>query len=503
MIKKIFSVTPKKLRNISVSLALVSLLFPLGLAGYLSFYKHIVISLNNYLFMCLPVVVAGIAEFIWLGLYELPETDTTLQSRISFSSATTAPVLPSTDKPGASQHNMPATQEGEKIPREGSSGRSDGPRPTTNRRSSSPQPASNTQFIKPPFPLPPDNTQTTGPIYPVAPNNNEAADLTYPAPADSTQTIESAASLPVYGSLDTITLAPETIQFTRETQLIENSPTQQLHIPDIPTLLPISQSIPTLNVHEFIYPKEGKKPENSQDKFAYSYQGNRCRFAVADGVGSSFLPNEWAQILTNNFVTRDEDFKDSEDFVPWLIACSRQWYKWVDEQWIPLVQQRLGRYVDWSRDRARGAQATFIGCSFDATPLTQHYPMQVNVMTIGDSVLFHLQPPRPSQEQWRYTSYPSIKPEEFGPIPFTLATRSDLIEQAWQTAQIKNFTVEWGDIVLLTTDALAKWILTYPQRIPTLLAMSDIEAFGDFVLHERNEGTLELDDVTLLIIYLQ
>jgi Protein phosphatase 2C len=494
MSRQILPFTPKKLLSAGIALGLLSILLAIVLAAYLSIFNHIVTNLKSYFLLCVPAILGCIAVWIWLRFYEVPEPTVRLQSGM--------PVLPVEDKHVTLQHN--ALREEEELARKRASGRSDEPTHEIIRKQhASPQSASNNQAIKPTLPLPANSLQVTKPTYPQSVNDAQVIEPVFPQSASDTQVIGPAFTLPIHGPFNTMPLAPETSQLTRELQPIESSDTRQLQIPDIPTLPPISQSIPLLKVREFIYPKEGKKPENSQDKFAYSCEGNRCRFAVADGVGSSFLPDEWAQILTNKFVTRNEDFKDSEDFVPWLIACSRQWYTWVDEQWIPIVQQRLNRYIDWSRDRARGAQATFIGCSFDATSLAQRYPARVNVMTIGDSVLFHLQPPQPSQEQWRYSSYPSIKPEEFGPVPYTLATRSDLIEQAWQTAQIKSFDFEWGDIILLTTDALAKWIVTDEQRIPTLLAMRDKEAFGDFVLRERNEGTLELDDVTLLIIYLQ
>ncbi|MGH2497941.1 MAG: protein phosphatase 2C domain-containing protein [Ktedonobacteraceae bacterium] len=441
---QIFSFTPKKLLSAGISLGLLSVLLAIGLAAYLSIFNHIITHLKSYLLLGIPAILGCIAVCLWLRFYEVPEPVVRLQN----------------DRPALLPEGKNVTPQDNTLQEE---------------EKSVPQSVNDTQFIEP----------------------------TYPQPANDTRFIGPAFTLPIYGSPDTIHLPPETFLLEQETHVTESSTAQQSHMPDIPTLKPITQSIPIFKVREFIYPKEGKKPENSQDKLAYYCEGNQCRFAVADGVGNSFLPDEWAQILTNNFVKRNEDFKHGEDFVPWLIACSRQWYTWVDEQWIPIVQQRLGRSIDWSRDRARGAQATFIGCSFDAAPLINHDPARVNVMTIGDSVLFHLQPPRPSQGQWRYNSYPGIRPEEFGPVPFTLATRSDLIEQAWQTAQIKRFDFEWGDIILLTTDALAKWIVTDVQRVPTLLTMRDKEAFGDFVLRERSEGTLELDDVTLLIIYLQ
>lgn len=297
----------------------------------------------------------------------------------------------------------------------------------------------------------------------------------------------------------------------------EEFTTQELNIQEIPTLAPVCQSVSVLRIQEFIFPKEGRRRKNSQDKLAYRCQGEQCRLAVADGVGSSFLPNEWAQILTNNFVTREEDFKGSEDFVPWLIDCSQQWYTWVDEQWIPIVQQRLNQYIDWSRDRAKGAQATFIGCSFSTATLVQSKQVEVHVMSVGDAVLFHLRPPQHTQETWGIWLYPPMTPSDFGPIPLTLATRSDLIEQAWPIQQA-IFTAGRGDIILLTTDALAKWILTEAHSQPELqsqlesspvvklwgelLNMSDQANFENFVIRERDNGMLELDDIALLIIYL-
>lgn len=250
----------------------------------------------------------------------------------------------------------------------------------------------------------------------------------------------------------------------------------------------------------FIVPKEGDDPALCADKYAEHRENGFYRYAVTDGASASFLPAQWAQILAESFVHLDNDVNEDADGIAWLRACSQQWSQWVDLTWIP----QLGRDKDWSRDKAQGAQATLIGCSFSYQSLQQTGSANVAVIAVGDANFFLVHPLDENLNLYDYRSFPCTRPEDFGPVPNTLATAESLIPQTQFMRE--SFQVQRGDYLFLTTDALAQWTLSriFHKDNPwqRLSKLSTSEDFHAFVVEERDKGELESDDTTMLMIYI-
>ncbi len=251
----------------------------------------------------------------------------------------------------------------------------------------------------------------------------------------------------------------------------------------------------------FIVPKEGDDPILCADKCEqYSIQNDLYRYAVTDGASASFLPAQWAQILAEGFVHLARDFDDPAHGIAWLRACSQQWSQWVDTTWIP----QLGRDKDWGRDKAQGAQATLIGCSFSYQALQQTGTANIVVIAVGDANFFLVRPLDENLDHYLYWSFPCTKPEDFGPVPETLATAEQLIpltQFKWTAYSIRR-----GDYLFLTTDALAQWtlsrIVNNDNPWQRLRNLSTFEDFHAFVVEERDKGELESDDTTMLMIHI-
>ncbi|HLX39183.1 MAG TPA: hypothetical protein VKR42_01565 [Ktedonobacteraceae bacterium] len=250
----------------------------------------------------------------------------------------------------------------------------------------------------------------------------------------------------------------------------------------------------------FIVPKEGDDPALCADKCADHIQNGFYRYAVTDGASASFLPARWAQILAESFVHSDNDFNEHSAGIAWLRDCSQQWSQWVDKIWIP----QLGRDKDWGRDKAQGAQATLIGCSFSYQLLQQTGMAKVDVVAVGDANFFLVHPLDENLNRCDCWSFPCTKPEDFGPVPNTLVTAEALIPQTQFMRH--SFQVQRGDYLFLTTDALAQWMLSriFHKDNPwqRLSRLSTYEDFHAFVVEERDKGELESDDTTMLKIYI-
>jgi hypothetical protein len=254
----------------------------------------------------------------------------------------------------------------------------------------------------------------------------------------------------------------------------------------------------------FIVPKEGDDPVQCADKWAKHITSGRSRYAVTDGASTSFLPAQWAQIIANSFVQLNGGFRNHEEAIMWLRTCSQQWIQWVDSTWIPQFGQ-YARDTTWSREKAQGAQATLIGCSLSSQALQQNGFAKVVVTAVGDANFFLVHPTDEKFDQWQYVSFPCTTPEDFGPVPATLATAEEFLLRT--EFKRTSFQLQRGDYIFLTTDALASWILIQlrNQENPwsRLLELSTYEDFRAFVLLERDKGDLESDDTTMLSIYFQ
>ena len=264
---------------------------------------------------------------------------------------------------------------------------------------------------------------------------------------------------------------------------------------------------PTANERCFLLPKAGEPIVECQDSYALHAE-HRC-YAVADGVAGSFVPGPWARIIAKGFVERAGKFSDGDDFQNWLVNCGRQWHVWIEERWVPTMnalRERNGeRHGDWSNDIRLGAQTTLIGCSLLPGTRPEDVSTTVDVFAIGDGEFFLFSPNK--HGEWEIVeAFPYYDPGEFGSHPDTLVTvaRADLLDRAWMQRKTTRLNTFPGDLVVLATDTLAKWLLTQARQrthkyIP-LLTSTDPDAFEQRIRYELHHDHIEDDDLTMLII---
>lgn len=265
--------------------------------------------------------------------------------------------------------------------------------------------------------------------------------------------------------------------------------------PDDP---PVVQDV--LAFQWFIQPREGDKLERSQDKKEYDHK--KGRYVVADGVSRSFLPAPWAKIVAKQFIEHDGFFEGQEEKTKWLRMCSQLWHKWVKEEWLPEAQHNSGQ-VDWDHEIARGAATTFAGCMFSRNDLRENHVTQIRVVVAGDAEFFLLS--LTDKGKWESKHF-ELDLNEFGVETRAIATPEERVERDYKWIHCTDFTGSAGECIVLTTDALAKWILSRERlRLEEdpwkkLLSISRQDEFKSFVLEHRSIGDLEVDDTTMMVI---
>lgn len=265
--------------------------------------------------------------------------------------------------------------------------------------------------------------------------------------------------------------------------------------------------IPTANERCFMLAKEGKPLVECQDSYAL-HGMHRC-YAVADGVAGSFAPGPWARIIAKGFVERNGKFANKEDFQAWLMNCSQQWQSWIENRWLPTMHAQHERNEDWQsnwRDELQqGAQTTLIGCSLLSNTEQHDLPTSATIFAVGNSEFFLFSPNHSGGYEIAET-FPFSDPNEFSTSPDTLVTvqRTDLLERAWVRRKTTYINVFSGDLIVLATGALAKWLLMRAYQnsnkwLPLLSSNSAAE-FEQRVREELRNGLLEDDDLTMLVI---
>ena len=126
-----------------------------------------------------------------------------------------------------------------------------------------------------------------------------------------------------------------------------------------------------------------------------------------------------------------------------LVPVQEEWYKRVEER----VKLRNLFYLTNSLNTREPAVSTFVGLEIDKINL------EWQAIVIGDSCLFHR-----SGDEFR--SYLIKKSEDFTSRPEAFAS---FPEKNHYNPKFISGELQSGDMFILATDALAKWILEHKE----------------------------------------
>jgi hypothetical protein len=262
----------------------------------------------------------------------------------------------------------------------------------------------------------------------------------------------------------------------------------------------------------FLLPKIGSDLEECQDAFA-APDGNgafticdvgaRLRFAVADGVTTSFYSGYWANQLASLFGAghlQDEDDHWENKLAEWTCTAHAKWQSYMrtlDEE------GKLG-FISKNHLLLRTrAAATFCGLEIQGSHDTAK-GIPWRLIAVGDSCAIHL-----SESNPHYFAFPCGTSAAFSCATAAISNYEEPVPE-----QFKEVTppcgLTKGDVVILATDALCEWMLKLAERgEPVWKTILDVarngnDAFRDVVEQARRDLNLDCrlkdDDVALVII---
>lgn len=239
--------------------------------------------------------------------------------------------------------------------------------------------------------------------------------------------------------------------------------------------------MPALTVSSFLLEKGDAKPSECEDAIAIDL--GSLRFAVADGATEGFNSRRWAKRLVCAWTRRPSDeinILSLRDDVRALGAKSAARF----------ARKQLSWYVE---ERARqGSFAAFVGLQIALDG-------RWTALALGDCCLIH-------ETDSGASSFPLSAPEEFNSRPILVPSLIDNYPQCIEHARELAGVSLSGDVLLLTSDAIACWYLgaahdpTAKARLHRALKSSDRKDAAALIGEERRAGRLKNDDVAIVRI---
>ncbi|WP_134665265.1 MULTISPECIES: hypothetical protein [unclassified Amycolatopsis] len=216
--------------------------------------------------------------------------------------------------------------------------------------------------------------------------------------------------------------------------------------------------------------KQGKDDTENED-FAATNLTTR-RFAVVDGASDAARPEVWSRLLAQSYVNDELDLTR----VAVLDELGKRWHQEVFSADLPwFARQKL----------SHGSAATFAGLALNGSAFDGE--------AVGDCCLFQL------RDEAIILVFPLDDPAQFTNFPDVLRTHPPAGHDL-DTVRRQHGSWLPGDLFVLASDALAKYLLERPEAarwLEQLLASPD--SFADLVAEFRADG-LDNDDTTICVV---
>ena len=195
-----------------------------------------------------------------------------------------------------------------------------------------------------------------------------------------------------------------------------------------------------IEVTAFLLPHIGDEYSQCADRF--SYDEDTKSFAIADGVGNSLFPGDWAMSLCEDYVKHPDIFTEDSKLVR-ENELIKKWEKKRDERVANLNEDE--RFIfEMGLEKADFAASTFVGISLGLN--------EWKCQAIGDSYLVVL-----NKFFEIIETVASMKGKEFDNFPEYFGSK-----KGQNNGEIITSKGDYEDITYfaLMTDALSDWFLS-------------------------------------------
>ena len=235
----------------------------------------------------------------------------------------------------------------------------------------------------------------------------------------------------------------------------------------------------------FSLPKRSEK--TNQDAIAIS--PDERVFAIADGVSQAPFSQIWSKKVVNKFIKKPLDISDlnEQKIKDWLADIRKEWRTEIDQ----------GKASELILDLAKkeGGATTFLGMIIQKKKKKRQ---KLQLFGIGDTNMF-LVKKNEITGKLDVVGWPVTSVESFTDRTNALFSLDNTLQGI---PELKEFNVKRGDIVILATDALAKWILksaNLGQR-PWSKILKNKNDIANFIDKLRYTNKIDDDDTTCIII---
>ncbi len=248
--------------------------------------------------------------------------------------------------------------------------------------------------------------------------------------------------------------------------------------------------MPQFCYRSFTCPKQGNNQEQFED--AWGVDLSTFRLAVADGASDSFDSRQLAQLVVDAYI-HEPPLPNAESVLAWFAPIAEMWrdnIAWSGLPWYAEAKAKLGSF------------ATLLGIEFEIPH--EDAPAEAIVrwhaMAVGDVCLFQV------RGENLIVRFPVQTALDFSSTPALLSTRSDYTRRSLAELMVSQGNLCTGDLLFIATDALAAWFLhKFEQGEYPWAELNNLsnEHFDEFVDRYRRGGSLQNDDVTLVILWFE
>lgn len=233
----------------------------------------------------------------------------------------------------------------------------------------------------------------------------------------------------------------------------------------------------------FILPHVGDEYSQCADRF--SYDEANMSFAIADGVGNSLFPGDWAKLLCDDFVKHPDMFTEDSKLIR-EHELIEKWERNRDSR-VENLSEDEKFIFEMGLSKADFAASTFIGLTLSKNGW--------ECQAIGDSYLFVL-----GKDYELINKVASMDGKDFDNYPEYFASK---VGQHNGTIIKREGDYKGVTCFALMTDALSDWFLsdaTNQSSKKQLLSILNHQDFEKFINNERQMGNLKDDDTTMLVL---